>query len=158
MLPLPRITLARELNAHRRVEPVAAAQDGERKAQPEDDTDDEGVEGQRVGIGPAAGAEGAGDGRRDPAAHGAARHHLHQHQDREDEGDAGQRVGAELADKVCLDESHRRLHQHHQHVRGGEAQQGARDRGLQEHPGPRVEPRARSRPDNRGIGSRDRHV
>ena len=85
---------------------------------------------QRVGIRAAAGAQRAGDRRRDAAAHRAGRHHLHQHQHREDQRHAGQRVGAELADEVGLDQADGGLDHHHQHVGRREAQQGRRRSAL----------------------------
>jgi hypothetical protein len=63
------------------------------------------MERQRVGIGAAAGAESARDRRRHAAAHRARRHHLHQHYDRKNQRHTGERVGAEHADEIGLDQS-----------------------------------------------------
>ena len=97
------------------------------------------MEHERIGIGPASGAERAGDRRHDPTAHGAGRHHLHQHQDGKDQRDTGERIGAELGDKIGLDEPDRGLHEHHQHVRRREPQQRADDGSLEQQAGSRVQ-------------------
>jgi hypothetical protein len=83
--------------------------------------------------------ESARDRGGDTAAHGARGHHLHQHQHGEHQRHAGQRIGAELADEIRLDEANRRLHQHHEHIRRGESHQRAEDRALEQHAGSRVE-------------------
>ena len=96
------------------------------------------MEGQCIGVGPASGAERAGDGGRDPTAHGARRHHLHQHHHREDQRHPGKRIGSEPADKIGLDQPDRGLHDHHQHIRRRQPQQGGSDRCLEQQAGPRV--------------------
>ncbi len=87
---------------------------------------------ERLGLVQAAGAECAGDGRRDAPAHRTRRHHLHEHQERENQRDTGERVGAEHADEVRLDKPDRSLHDHDEHVRGRELEQRRRDRRLQQ--------------------------
>ena len=94
--------------AHRRVEPSAAGQQHNREREAEDERDDQRMQRQRIGVGAAAGAERARDRRRNAAAHGAGRHHLHQHQQRKHQRDAGERIGAELADEIGLDQADRR--------------------------------------------------
>ena len=112
------------------------------------------MEYQRIGVGPASGAERAGDRGGDPAAHGARRHHLHQHQHGKDERDAGQRIGPELGDEIGLDEPDRGLHEHHQDVGRGEPQQRSEDGSLEQQAGSRVEARRRRpRSDDVGRGS-----
>ena len=65
--------------------------------------------------------------------------HLHQHDDREHQRHARQRIGAQLADKVGLDEPDARLRQHHQHIGCGQAQQRGGDGCLQQHAGAGVQ-------------------
>ena len=74
-----------------------------RRRDAEDQRDDHGMPNEAVGFLALARAKRAGNRREDAAAHSAGRDHLHQHQKREDEGDAGQRVGAELGDEIGLD-------------------------------------------------------
>ncbi|HEY2244892.1 MAG TPA: hypothetical protein VGH47_11850 [Xanthobacteraceae bacterium] len=64
--------------------------------------------------------------------------HLHQHHHRKHQRHAGERIGAELADEIGLDQSHRGLRQHHQDIGGGEADQGRRDRAFDQRTGTRV--------------------
>jgi hypothetical protein len=67
--------------------------------EPEDDGDSKRVQRKRVGARAASGAQRAGNRGRDPAAHSASRHHLHQHQHGEHQRDTAQSVSAELADE-----------------------------------------------------------
>ena len=52
--------------------------------------------------------------------------------------DAGQRIGAELADEIGFDQPDRSLREHHQHVRRGEPNERCRDRPLDQCAGARV--------------------
>jgi hypothetical protein len=94
---------------------------------------------QRIGIVPPPRAQSAGNGRRDAAAHGTGRGHLHQHDHREHQRHARQRIGAQLADKVGLDKPNARLRQHHQHIGRSQSQQRGRNGRLQQHAGARVQ-------------------
>src|SRR5262245_34665053 len=68
--------------------------------------DHEGVRGEGVGGPAAARAERSGDGRRNAAAHAAGGHRLHEHDQREDERDPGERVRAKAAHEVGLQHVH----------------------------------------------------
>src|SRR5438093_6731735 len=61
---------------------------------------------------------------------------------RKNQRHTGQGVGPELADKIGLDQPDRSLHDHHQHVRRCEPQQGPRDRCFEQQAGAWVEPGA----------------
>jgi hypothetical protein len=68
---------------------------------------------ERIRIGPTRPAQRPRDSGGDPAAHGAGGHHLHEHDAREDQRDAGERIGAEPPDEIRFDETGGRLrHQH----------------------------------------------
>jgi hypothetical protein len=75
---------------------------------------------------------------RHTAAHGASRHHLHQHHHRKNQRHAGERIGAELADKISLDQSHRGVRQHYQDIGGSEPDQRRRDRAFDQRARARV--------------------
>ena len=98
---------------------------------------------QRVGLVAPAGAQGARDGGRDAAAHGAHRDHLHQHDPREHQRHAGECVGAELRHEPGFDQAGRRLRHHHQHVGPRHPQQRRHDRTLQQRPRARRHGRGR---------------
>jgi hypothetical protein len=66
---------------------------------------------QRIGVGAVAPAQRSGYRRGYAAAYCASRHHLHQHDQREHQRDAGQCIGAEPADKIGFDQSDRGLHE-----------------------------------------------
>ncbi len=79
-----------------------------------------------------AGADRAGNGRGEGAAHAEIRHLLHQHQQREHERQSGQRGGAEAACEVRVDaRGDGDQDDVDDEVRGGESQQGRGDRPLQ---------------------------
>ena len=114
------------------------------------------MERQRIGVGPASSSKRASNRGGDPAAHGARRHHLHEHQHGKDQRDAGQRIGPELGNKIGLDEPDRGLHEHHQHVGRREPQQRADDGSLEQPAGSRVEAeRRRPRRDDVVRGADD---
>ena len=69
----------------------------------DDDGDDQPVRDQRRGIFATAGADGAGKSRGKRAAHGGVGHLLHQHQQREDQRQPGQRRRAQAADEMGVD-------------------------------------------------------
>ena len=106
---------------------------------------------QRIGVVAAAAAERARDRRGDAAAHRARRHHLHQHDDREHQRDAGERGGAELADEIGLDQPDRGLRHHDEHVGRREPQQGRGDRRFEQQPRARIAPLVRRRPATAGA-------
>ena len=114
--------------AERRVEPRTGRdhRDGEERGEARGD--DQRVQDGRVGILAAARAERARDRRRHAAAHRAGRHHLHQHDAGKHQRDAGERIGAELADEIGLDQAGRGLHQRGDDVGDRQPQQGRRDR------------------------------
>jgi hypothetical protein len=115
--------------------PGEQADDGEHQAQGA--VDDQRVGGQGVGLAAVAGAQGARDGRGDAAAHGTGGHHLHQHEAREDQCDAGQGIVAETADIDGLDQAGGRLGQHDEHVGPGELQECGQDGRVQQLQGAR---------------------
>ncbi len=101
--------------------------------------DDQRMENGGVGVLAAAGAERARNRRRHAAAHGAGRHHLHQHDAGKHQRDAGQRVGAELADEIGFDQAGGGLHHGGDDVRDRQPQQGRRDRRFEQSSGARVQ-------------------
>ncbi len=126
------------LAAKQAIERAAPHQHGDRERRADEQIDDECMQHQRVGLLALAGAERTRDGRGDAAAHRAGREHLHQHHAGKHQRHAGERVGAELADPVGLDQAGRGLRAHHQHVRPGHAQQRRHDRPLQQQARARV--------------------
>jgi hypothetical protein len=118
--------------AHRGIERAAAGEHAVCEYKAEDRRDDERMQRQGIGVRAPPGAERARDRRRDAAAHGARRHHLHQHQRGEYQGHAGKGGGPEPADEIGLDHSDRRLRHHHQHVGRGKTQQRSRERRLEQ--------------------------
>ena len=110
------------------------------------------MEHQRVGVAQATGAQRPRHGGADAAAHPARRHGLHQHDQRKDEGHAGQRVDAKPAEKVGFAGVHRRLDGHDDDVGCGQAQQGPRDRALEEEAGLIGHWERDGRADGRGDG------
>ena len=110
------------------------------------------MEHQRVGVAQATGAQRPRHRGADAAAHPARRHGLHQHDQRKDEGHAGQRVGAKPAEKVGFAGVHRRLDGHDDDVGCGQAQQGPRDRALEEEAGLIGNWERDGRADGRGDG------
>jgi hypothetical protein len=110
-------------SAHRAIEPWAAAKHAKHEGEPQRHRDRERVEHQGIGIVAATSAQRTGDRRRDAAAHGPCRHHLHQHHHRKHQRDARKGGGPELTDEISLDQPDRSLCPHHQHVRRGEPQQ-----------------------------------
>ena len=125
--------------AHRAVEPWPAGEHRGGKRKPEANGDGKRVQSQGIGVAAAPGPQCARNGRRYAAAHRPRGHHLHQHQRREYQSDAGERIGPELADEIGLNKPDRGLHHHHQHVGGGEPQQRRRDWRLDEVTRARVE-------------------
>jgi hypothetical protein len=91
-------------------------------------TDHRRVQGQRLRAGFVARTQSPADGGGDAAAHGPRREHLHQHDQRKDEGDGGELRGAENADVDRLSDCHQRRHQHRRQVRQRQAKQGRQDR------------------------------
>jgi hypothetical protein len=87
---------------------------------------------ERIRLIRATGTQGARDRRRDPAAHRARRHHLHQHQDGEHQRDARERVRAEHADEIGLDEPDRSLHEHDEHIGRCQPEQRRGNRAFQQ--------------------------
>ena len=65
-------------------------------------------------------------------AHAAARHGLHEHDERIDERDAGERPRAEPADEDRVHGGHDGLEHHDEDVGRGQPEQRWGDRGLQE--------------------------
>ncbi len=126
------------LAAEQAIERAAPHQHRDRERRADGQIDDERMQHQRVGLLALAGAERARDRRRDAAAHRAGGEHLHQHHAGKHQRHAGERVGAELADPVGLDQPGRGLREHHQHVRPGHAQQRRHDRPLQQRARARV--------------------
>ena len=66
------------------------------------------------------------------AAHRSGRQHLHQHDQRKDQGEGRERRGSEDADVNGLEDRHQRDHQHGREVGQGEPQQGRQDRARDE--------------------------
>ncbi len=93
---------------------------------------------QRIRVVPALGAECPCNRRRYTATHGTRGHHLHQHDDRENQRNARERIGAQLADEIDFDEPDCGLRHHDQHVRGREPQERCGDRRLEKHTGSMV--------------------
>src|SRR5207302_7253142 len=91
-----------------------------------------------IGLRAAAAAQGPRDGRGDAAAYRAAGHHLHQHHYGKYHRNAGERVGAELADEIGFHEADRRLYHHDEHIGHREPQQGGGDRRLEQRVRPRI--------------------
>jgi hypothetical protein len=98
--------------AHQRVDRRTTDQQQERKDRSHSGGDSDAVDHQRGCVRVAAGADGARDGRCDGAAHAGIRHLLHQHDQREDQREAGQGVGPQLADEMGVD-GRRRRDEHH---------------------------------------------
>ena len=99
----------------------------------------------RVRIGVAAPTEGPGNCRGDAAAHRPGRQHLHHHVERKDERNPSQGIGAEPRHPPGLDEPGRGHHQHHGDVGPGQAQQGRKNRRLEQDTGARVDGARRTR-------------
>jgi len=93
---------------------------------------------ERVGVRAAARPERARDGRGDAATHAPGGHRLHEHDQREGDGDAGEGVGAEPADEVGLEDADRHLRREHDDVGRREREERRGDRTLEEPPGRRV--------------------
>jgi len=91
-----------------------------------------GVQGQRRRAVAVVGAERAADRRRDPAAHGARRHHLGQHHERKYQRDRGQRFDAEPADIGGFGDRHQGGSDHGDDVGKRQLQQGRQDRRRQQ--------------------------
>ena len=68
---------------------------------------------QRIGIGAAIGPQSPRNGRGDAPADAAVRHHLHEHENREDQGDPGERVRSKKADEIGLSHPDKRLDNEH---------------------------------------------
>ena len=87
---------------------------------------------QRVGIVVVAGADGARNGRRNAAADAAVGHHGHQHQDRKDQRNAGERRSAEIADVERLGHPDGHLRHQHQDRGPGQAEHRGQDGPMQD--------------------------
>ena len=118
------------LGTHRTIDPAATAKGGEHAGEPEHDGNHDGVRYQCTRVGAARSAERACDGGRDTAAHCAGRHHLHQHHDRENECNARQGIGSQLADEISFDQARRSLRPEHEDVGHRKPQQRSGDWGL----------------------------
>ena len=75
-------------------------------------SDHEPVDDKRRGVLVASRSDGAGDGRRDGAAHARVGHLLHEHQQRKHERQPGKRARVELTDEVRVD-ARRHGDEHH---------------------------------------------
>jgi hypothetical protein len=95
--------------SEKRVQRPAGGEENEAEGDPDGESDGERVHGQTTGRRLVARAAGAGDGRRHAAAHGAGRRHLQQHHQREDERQAGERLGAQPADEMRVGDRDRGL-------------------------------------------------
>ena len=93
------------------------------------------MEHERVGVAPPAGADRPRHRRADATAHPAGGHGLHQHDEREREGHAGERVGAEPAQEVGFAGAHRGLDGHDDDVGRGQTEQGRHDWPFEEQAG-----------------------
>ena len=87
---------------------------------------------QRIGVVASARADRARHRGGDAAAEPAVRHHGHQHEDREHQRCAGERVGAEKADIIGFRDVHRGLRHQHGYRRQRELEQGGQDRSGQQ--------------------------
>jgi len=120
-----------------------------------DDRKHDGVEQCRIRIVATAGADRARYRGGDAGAETAIRHHRHQHEDREHQRGAGQRVGAEIADVIGLGDVHGGLCHQHGHGRCRELEQGRQDRRGQKRGatlvGGRCHRARRSRTPRRGL-------
>ena len=157
MLPVPRTMLPRMLNIQTAIAPAkiaveydtaaasapsrppmnakerrTAKQHATREERGHARSDDQGVHGEGVGSLSAVGAEGPGDGRGHAAAHAARGHRLHQHDQGEDDRHASQRVGAQPAHEVGLEDVDGRLHGQDHDIGRGQAQQGGRNRAREQ--------------------------
>jgi hypothetical protein len=65
------------------------------------------------------------------AADTSVRHHLHEHENREDQGDAGERVGAKKGDKIGLNYTDKRLDDKHSRRWQGQTEQRRCDRPVE---------------------------
>jgi hypothetical protein len=120
------------LPAHGGVQPGTAEQRRQREHDAEDHGEHGGMQGQRGRIRAATRADGAGDRRGDAAAESAIGHHLHQHQDREDQRDAGECLGAEKAHEVGFDDADHRLHDDDHQGRQRQPHGRCADRAVQD--------------------------
>jgi hypothetical protein len=68
------------------------------------------LQSERVRIIPASGTQRSRDCRRDTSADATVRHHLHEHQYREDQGDTGERIRAKKAHEIRLRYANEGLH------------------------------------------------
>jgi hypothetical protein len=88
---------------------------------------------ERVGALAVARAEGAGDRRRDAAAHAACAGMLHEHNPGKCERHAGEHVGAERAEEQAVEGDHARDRQQVKHVRCRKAQKRRENRRFEKH-------------------------
>lgn len=86
---------------------------------------------QCIGVVLPAGASCSCDGCGSPASNSAVRHHLHEHQHREDQGYASQSIGTQKADEIGLCHTNGCLHHEHEDRRDRETQ-NCRDDGAGE--------------------------
>ncbi len=119
------------LAAEQAIESVAEGEQqcGERQSAAE--RDDERVRDEALGRVLAARAERARERRGHAAAHGAGGEHLHQHHQRKDERQAGERRGAQAPDVVGVGDRHRGLKERERRPGRGEARE-RRDDGVVE--------------------------
>jgi hypothetical protein len=93
---------------------------------------------QSPGGGRVPGAQSARDRRRHPAAHRASGSHLQQHEEREDQREAGERPGAEAADEVRIADRNQRLECDQQHARRRQARERRHNRRGEQPFGARI--------------------
>jgi hypothetical protein len=87
---------------------------------------------ERLGVCAAPGAERTRDRRRYAATDPAVGHHRHQHEERKDEGDAGDGAGPEEAHEIRLRDTDERLQRKHGENGAGEFEKRARYRPFEE--------------------------
>ena len=125
--------------AHGPVEPWPGAKHDQRRRRAKADRNREGIPDELACLVALAAADGPRDRRHDATPDRALRKRADQRENREDEGDPRQGVGAEAGHEIDLHQADRHLGKHDGRIRRSQSQQRGQNGRFQQHSGPLVQ-------------------